>query len=543
MVLPEPSSERGRELLQAVWDLSWDRRGKRARWPTLAALRHAFPRFGAGEAEALLAQMPAGFTNGFGSEDHGNLTDSCELSLTVAAIAACRDTEMILTLFVHFIQYAVTAADRWNPSDIDALLDSALFCNRSRSAYEISVANFANDTSGMPRPSRRRGGLLQQLHLIIASEPVFWVSLSGRHLGDWTVKFDRHIRYFRDIRSLDDYWARRFKPWEGSDPVPYPVVAASKTPDQASRPQLLREFPDLLADVLLERVFDCGGLTSVVSCPKIDPDIDSTFIRHALGRLEARQLVRIPNICASPRLPDVMLTSDGVHHVAALRRGWADRALRDRAARDALLAWLYDRRIHEAAGGFFSDPRSAYSGQFFSSDDMEDSARYLQEKKLIKRTHSNWLSDLSDLRITASGLDCIEQGGSVAEYAKQPAKTNISYSFNAPVSGTNVSIGGKAGQHATVSGLDASSLRTLIQAIVEALPGLGLDTQLLRETRGAADEVVDEIGHHEPDQQGVRAALGKVRDLLGRAGNQALAAVLSAAIDYERSKLGIPPSS
>ncbi len=31
-------------------------------------------------------------------------------------------------------------------------------------------------------------------------------------------------------------------------------------------------------------------------------------------------------------------------------------------------------------------------------------------------------------------------------------------------------------QHATVSGIDAGSLRTVMQAITEARPGLGLDT-------------------------------------------------------------------
>jgi hypothetical protein len=51
-----------------------------------------------------------------------------------------------------------------------------------------------------------------------------------------------------------------------------------------------------------------------------------------------------------------------------------------------------------------------------------------------------------------------------------------------------------------------------------------------------------EIRQGEPDHPRLYAALGKVRYVIARAGNQALAAVLSAAIDYERGKLGLPPA-
>ena len=90
MASPESPSEQSHQLLQAIWDLSWSRRGKRAEWPTLAALCHseaAYPRFRAGEVEALLAQIPAGFINGIGPDGHRKPGDSQELSLTVAGVA------------------------------------------------------------------------------------------------------------------------------------------------------------------------------------------------------------------------------------------------------------------------------------------------------------------------------------------------------------------------------------------------------------------------------------------------------------------------
>jgi hypothetical protein len=242
----------------------------------------------------------------------------------------------------------------------------------------------------------------------------------------------------------------------------------------------------------------------------------------------------------------VVLTGDGARRISALRRCWDDRVLRNHAARDAFLAWLHDQQRHGRGASdlkeFFNDPRSACSGQFFSMSDIGDAATYLADKKLIDATRRSREGDLLSARITANGLDCIERGGSVAEYANQPAKTSITYSFSAPVSGTNVAIGDGATQHATITSADLASVRTLIQAIAEALPGLGFDAQALNEAKDAASQVAVEMRQPQPDHHRLRAALGKMRDLLAQAGSQALAAVLSGAIDYERSKLGLPPA-
>jgi hypothetical protein len=540
MALPEPSSDRGRQLLQGIWNMSSGRRGG---WPTLSTLRYSeAPRFGTGEVEALLARTPAGLINGIGPDGPGELADSQELSLTAAGVAACRDTELTLNLFLRFIRFAVSK-ESVLPSILSAYLSADIF--GMDSYYRVSSTEFIRRESSLPMLPGRRGKLLRRLHLMLASEPAFWVNISYFSGDHWVAAFDRSIRYFKNIQTLDDYWAHRFKPWEAPGEIPYPVVAAGYAPDQASRPQLLCDHPDLLGDVLLGRVFDRGsGVASFVSCPRVDPDIDSGVTRQALRRLVAQGRIGLRDVGASRDLPDVMLTSDGVVHISSLRRDWADRKLRDGATRDALLAWLYDRRSKARGSSdiddFFSDPRCAYSGRFFSLSDIEEAASYLREKNLIdiKRVSGK----LSALRITASGIDCVEQGDGVAEYGK-PAKTSVSYSFNAPVSGTNVAIGGKATQHATVSSLDTDSLRTLVQAIVEALPGLGFDAQFLTQTKDAANEVAAEIVQRQPDQPRLRVALGKVRDLLARAGNQALAAVLSAAIDYELGKLGIPPAS
>jgi hypothetical protein len=542
MALPEPPSERSRELLQAIWDMSWSRRSKRAAWPTAAALPYAstYPKFRATEVKSLLARMPAGLINSFEPANHEQPANSQELSLTVAGVAACHDTEMTLALFLAFIHYAVLKT-----SDGILVFDNFMPSKKTQVNYQMGSFDFIRRESRLPWLSARRDKLLQQLHLLLASEPSLWVEVSdyNYNYGDWIVTFDRRIRYFKDARTLDEYWACRFKPWETPGEVPYPVLAANKAPDQASRLQLLYDHPDLLADILLGRIFDRpGGVSSVVSFPAVDPDIDPAVVRQVLRRLEAQGRIRLRDIDTSPDLPNVILTDDGVRHISDLRRGWADHVLRDRAARDALLAWLYERRISASEASqvdeFFRDPRSFYSGQFFSLADIDDAATYLREKKLIAGRRDEFVRSLSSPRITASGIDCIEQGGSVAEYTK-PAKNNVN--FNEAVTG-NVVVGDYATQHAAISGMDAGSLGITIRAIFEALPALDFDAQVLGQTTDAANEVAADIAQRQPNRPHVRAALGRIRDLLAYAGNQTVATVLRATIDAELSRLGIPPA-
>ena len=389
----------------------------------------AYPSFRAGEAEALLAQIPAGFINDIGLDGRRKPDDKQELSLTVAGVAACRDTEKILSLFLQFIQHAVSSQLQLSSNTGLKRRSSYRYAGGASNIFRTQPGSFlvGHSTSGddfirscptLPKRPWKKDKLLRQLHLILASEPGLWRYISGYHHGDWQLAFDRRILYFEDIRDLNDYWACRFKPWESSGQVPYPVVAASDSRDEACRPQLLRDHPDLLADVLLGRISDCcGSLTSVVSCPKVDPDIDSTLIFQALRRLEAQGRIRLISADASSGLPQAMLTSEGAAYISTLRLYWDDRILRRGAARNALLGWLYDRRSHMEKSSdiykIFSDRRVVYSGQFFSFNDISDAASYLQEKNLIDATA------YAEMRITATGMDCIEQGRDVTEYGRQ----------------------------------------------------------------------------------------------------------------------------
>jgi hypothetical protein len=546
MTLPEPSSERSRQLLQVIWNLSGSRE---ANWPTFAAiaveldrqpaLRGATP--SRDRLQRLLAQMPVGLVNGVSPGTTLMPDDRQELSLTVAGVAACKGTEGILELLLQFIGYAVKEG-RETDSRAVYSLPWPISSGTVSVTFMGFLARYLLSRGRLPSRSGGKKEMLKRLYLILATEPAWWTRLSHYDRRDWIVEFGRAIRYFKFARTLEDYWSCRFKPWETSDSISYPVVTTG-SPEEANRPRLLCDHSDILADVLLGRIFDISdGQTSVaIPCPRVDPDVDLTVTQNALSRLESQGLIWYARADSTRQFSAVMLTGAGFAHISALRRDWADDTFRMRAARDALLAWLYDRAakvlVSVPIAEFFGDTRSAYGGQFFARYDLDAAASYLQEKNLIIRSGK----DPVKVKILADGIDCMERGGSVAEHVERPAQATASYSFNAPVG--NVAIGKNAHQYAAINAMDADSLRTLMKAIIEALPGLDLDIQGRKDAEDATNQVVYEVQQHEPDRPRLRAAMQKIRELLALAGNQALAAVLSAAVDYERVKLGIPPAS
>jgi hypothetical protein len=114
------------------------------------------------------------------------------------------------------------------------------------------------------------------------------------------------------------------------------------------------------------------------------------------------------------------------------------------------------------------------------------------------------------------------------------------YNFHGPISGSSLAVGDNAVQNTTINAIDARSLRTIVETVIQSLPSLSMDHELQREAEHAASEALNEIKLPRTDRQRLHAALTKLRLLLTRAGNQAASTVFGAAIDYELAKLGLP---
>jgi hypothetical protein len=542
MAMPQLPSRPSRQLVQAVWELALGT----LRWPTFAEWDRRLDSAYDVQALDALSEVPPGFLYGVGPNSPVPLPDSQEVGLTVAGVAACPNTSELLTMFVEFIQMATSVEKGWQPPpsqpDAKPSLSDTEFASRARML-----------------PAAGRDHLLQLLLLILQTERGSWAGFTADpKTGHWAACFNREIRVFRNVTDIDDYWSRRFKPWENRSNASAPA-AASASPSPPNEAELLGTHPELLADVLLQLIYDAvqphcqPGLSDrpavAVPRPQVAPALHPGVIQSALLLLESRGYIQ-PSLPAvgdtrGKSLAKVQLTVQGAAHVVQARSVMTNRIRRSQVTRDALLAWMYDQRAHPQGAvhvdNFFRGPQSAFNGQFFSLSDVDDAASYLQEKGLIAGTGVDRRRGPVIAQITANGIDCVEQGGSVSEYIKQPGKASVSYSFNGPVSGTNFAVGDNAMQHATANGMDAGGLRTVITAITDAFPILRMDAGDEKAAADAASEVISEMEKQIPNASRIGAAISKMRQLLARAGNQALAAALQAAIDYERTKLGLPP--
>lgn len=226
----------------------------------------------------------------------------------------------------------------------------------------------------------------------------------------------------------------------------------------------------------------------------------------------------------------IQLTRDGIATAERFARNWEDRAFRHRMARTRLLAWLYDQNCDQGpvpVRGFYAHPESIVSGYFLSPRDVESAMTYLAQRDFIEAAGPG------SLKITHRGRERVEEGGDMTE-RDSSYHNEGKYVINS-ISGGSVVIG-EPGTVNMYNGIDAHGLGTLMDAIARLLPNLGLSGQDQRLAEDMAGQVLSETRADAPDRGRIHAALGKLRDLLAKAGNE----VLIRAIDVELARLGLP---
>lgn len=245
-----------------------------------------------------------------------------------------------------------------------------------------------------------------------------------------------------------------------------------------------------------------------------------------------------------PPGPDLRLTKEGIIKAEYASAAWADRVVRNRTARGHLLRWLYEVAHEEQQGRYldqFLESRYCIAyGHFFTRGDAESALAFLLEQGFARK-ESNPGQATEALHITSRGIHHLEQGDAMEEQPASKGK-EVYYNINAPISGANLIFGDNRGSQNYSTGVDVDSLRTLMAAVTEALPGLKLEPSGQKTIEELAGDVMSELSESRPDRSRLQSALATMRDLIKRASNQAIAAVISAAIDYERAKMGLPPS-
>jgi hypothetical protein len=529
MAMPEAPPGEDQALLQTIWDLAY----AGLTWPTFAELDRRWDSRHDSDVIGVLRQIPAGFITGFDARTEPQ--NSTKIGLTVAGAAACQNSQEVLAIFLDFIRVAAATERAWSPTS-----------DEPDARPTLTDQEYAKQARNLPAADR--SDLLRMVFQLVKTEPCGWVGLGGPDAeGHWTVTLDRGVRSFRGLVDLDDYWSRRHKSWEPAQPE---SAAAPAEPAPADpHLTLLEAHPDILGPMLLAWIYTKAGssTTEIIVVSDFEPEVSPAKAEEALRRLQSQGLVRLHWLDPAPSLPRAQLTANGAELAVLTTRDWDSAVLRDRTARNALLAWIRDQRDSPQGmalvANFLRDRRSSFSGRFFSASDVDAAAAYLYDKGLIDGTFVDQQHGPVYARLKAEGIDCIEHGGDVAAYLTSKERHPVTYNFNAPVSGTNVAVGDHATQISVTQGIDADALRTLVQAITEALPALGLDSKEQIETEEVASGIVTETQQSSPDRSRLRQGLGSLGRLVASSAQQALAAVLSALIDYELAKLGLPPGS
>lgn len=195
------------------------------RWPVFAELdRRLYSSYDI-QVLDVMRVMPPGFLYGVGPNSPLPPGDTQEIGLTVAGVAACPNTDEILSVFVEFIQVATVTEKAWlPPSDDPARLPA------------LTDGEFAARARTLPAAGRE--DLLRLLFLITKTEGAGWAGLSSNpETGRWTVSLTRQIRDFANVSDIDDYWSRRYKPWEAGHPAtatPAPSAGSSSGKEETT---------------------------------------------------------------------------------------------------------------------------------------------------------------------------------------------------------------------------------------------------------------------------------------------------------------------
>lgn len=240
------------------------------------------------------------------------------------------------------------------------------------------------------------------------------------------------------------------------------------------------------------------------------------------------------------RRPGLIDTVDDV------RRLRGDTVGRRRAARDAVLRWLYKRTAaressptltHSAMKGY-----GLYYGHQFTADEINAAAEWLKEKGYL-RGQGTSQGGIPRPTITAAGEQLVESGVSVNEIGTPTAAADAPAAVTVNVSGSqNVNVAAHspgATQSSTLTTDQRQQIAAVADAVEQLRPLLGLDPV----GPAAAEEVVAELRElaveRSPELSRVRFALDKAADIAASGAGSAAGTTLAALIRQAARALGI----
>ena len=252
-------------------------------------------------------------------------------------------------------------------------------------------------------------------------------------------------------------------------------------------------------------------------------------------------LVRVNGGIGGPGAFSLRLTDAGVTDVLERREHRKDKRARAAACRDAVIDWLYEKRLdgtnNPNMGEIHFAPQGHFEGDGFLKPEVHDVTLYLREQGLITGQGAMGAGVLRPA-LTAEGIDCADQyGSSVPTYLNRhqtSGDTTFHTHFHAPISG-QVGVGTNVSQ-TQHQGIDAGTLQRLLEDVREAAEQV--DPGEAQYLLTYADTIQAEITTDSPNTEVVRGSGDRLKQIASRVGNAGLSASVSALVNYLAGALG-----
>jgi hypothetical protein len=235
---------------------------------------------------------------------------------------------------------------------------------------------------------------------------------------------------------------------------------------------------------------------------------------------------------------DCEMTSAGAGRLEHVRSRREDPVGRRRAARDALLRWVYERKVSgvhpPVISDFLTGPAGLFYGLPYPERDVNDASRHLKDRGLLTGTGSSG-GGIIRPSITTAGEALVESGRSVGDAGPGTGPAAASYTISGD---NNVIQAHSPHAHAaitsTITGDDRRQVLHLADVIEGALPALPAEAAALPASlRAAAAEGQDDPGV-------VRGALQNARTTLASGTGALVGNALLAGVSGVLAHFGVP---
>ncbi|MET7423583.1 hypothetical protein [Dactylosporangium sp. NPDC005555] len=300
------------------------------------------------------------------------------------------------------------------------------------------------------------------------------------------------------------------------------------------------QFLDSLYDYDRERPGQVPGVVDLLG-ERYDPN-DEHVWRGIVRDLDYQGLIKLAETMGFDGTR-AMITGSGRRDVEARRARRADFTQRNPLVRRAVIRYVYANSPAPDLTPMLETYH--FEGEPLTRRDLDTALQYLLDKGLV---HGVDVAEeiLIHIRLTDRGIDCAENfGGSVGEFLnhERGGGGNTTVNFHGPVTGSNVAWNSREiTQTATTtsSGLAGDELASLVGAIRQALPVLGLDNAEVTRLGGQLDVIEGELEGDEPDPGVVRSVMRRVLSKIGEVGETQLGLLLTVGTRRLLEEAGIP---